>query len=359
MLNLSKKNHKERRLLKSQEIVSKCQKKLHNRSKFKIEIVDIEQIEDGVRVFAKAWKGKKQIGFGKDGSVEIERFNIYNPPILVGDDNGDLVSQWTDETTGELKERRFREDAEEALLQSIEHTLGVMKNIHLNSNIEKGKVGNTTSTFYPDAGSGGTTCDGVVFVDFTSTWSTSHDDNGTNATADNTATSFQIRADSGAGNYRLRRAIATFNTASIGAGDTVDSAVISWWASREGSDTGASMGIVQSSPASNGTIVAGDFDAFTVHQDTVSDSKTVQSLSTTAQYYDFTFTPAWVTKAGITRTGVRHSLDYNETVAHASPPGGTPIRFNLFFSDQSGTTQDPKLVVEHTTPVTRRVFNIS
>ena len=57
-----------------------------------IEIIgDIKEIDGGIELFAKAWKDGKQLGFGKDGSVEIERFRFFNPPFLVGDVNGDIV----------------------------------------------------------------------------------------------------------------------------------------------------------------------------------------------------------------------------------------------------------------------------
>src|SRR3989338_7388092 len=53
----------------------------------KIEIIgEVKAIEvngqHGVELFARAWRGTQQLGFGSDGSVEIERFRIFNPPIL-------------------------------------------------------------------------------------------------------------------------------------------------------------------------------------------------------------------------------------------------------------------------------------
>src|SRR3989344_2016473 len=49
------------------------------------EIQSVQKIEGGIEILARAWKDGKQLGFGKDGSVEIERFKIFNPPILVDD----------------------------------------------------------------------------------------------------------------------------------------------------------------------------------------------------------------------------------------------------------------------------------
>src|SRR3990167_4725754 len=60
----------------------------------KVEIQSLKAIEvngsHGVEIMARAWKGTKQLGF-VDGTVEIERFRIFNPPIVVDDPNGDII----------------------------------------------------------------------------------------------------------------------------------------------------------------------------------------------------------------------------------------------------------------------------
>ena len=52
---------------------------------YHIEVQSITQIPEGVRIFARAWQGSEPVGFGTDGSVEIERFNFINPPVMVPD----------------------------------------------------------------------------------------------------------------------------------------------------------------------------------------------------------------------------------------------------------------------------------
>src|SRR3990167_4451732 len=94
------------------------------------------------RQFKKVWKwtpGGKQVGFGKDGTVDIERFVFINPPILVSDPNGDIIREWTDDTTGELKQRKLRESPQEALLQSLAHTISVKKEKFGSERIVRGK----------------------------------------------------------------------------------------------------------------------------------------------------------------------------------------------------------------------------
>ena len=56
-----------------------------------IEIVKTNLIEGGIEVFARAWRDGNQIGFGADGSVDVERFKVFNPPILVLDEQGPLI----------------------------------------------------------------------------------------------------------------------------------------------------------------------------------------------------------------------------------------------------------------------------
>ena len=98
---LKNKSSKEKANIKGQEIA-----KIDFRGKdtsqeygVTLDIQSIKAIEGGVEILARAWKGNKQFGFGKNGSVEIERFKIYNPPILVPDSNGAIVRESTDGIT--------------------------------------------------------------------------------------------------------------------------------------------------------------------------------------------------------------------------------------------------------------------
>ena len=153
------KNISERKDIKAAAIANIDSIARTNREKYVIEVVAIEPIEGGVQAFVRAWqKNGTQIGFGEDGSVDIERFQIFNAPILVPDTRGSIVKQWGEmnEETGKVTHhtRALHEDPKEALLQVVEHTLEIMGNIHGPDNIEKDKVGNTISTFFSAAGDG-------------------------------------------------------------------------------------------------------------------------------------------------------------------------------------------------------------
>jgi len=93
-----------------------------SQSSLKIEVMRMKKRERGVEVFARAWDSNgNPIGFGKDGTVEIERFIIINPPILIDVKEGDhdVVREWLDEETGKRQKRFLKEDARQAILESL------------------------------------------------------------------------------------------------------------------------------------------------------------------------------------------------------------------------------------------------
>jgi len=105
MLNLTNKTAKEKAQLKSIEL-AKVKISKFKKGDFDIEIIgDIKEIEvngvNGIELFATAKKNGKPCGFGKDGSIDIERFRFFNPPILVDDKNGDIIEERTNPITKE------------------------------------------------------------------------------------------------------------------------------------------------------------------------------------------------------------------------------------------------------------------
>src|SRR3990167_7351815 len=104
---LENKTGKEKANIKGQEIAKQVVSVARTNVKssgadFDIEVVETKAIEGGVEVFARAWTPDgKQVGFGKDGSVDLERFVFINPPILVVDPLGDILHEWAE--TEDLK----------------------------------------------------------------------------------------------------------------------------------------------------------------------------------------------------------------------------------------------------------------
>lgn len=336
---LQNKTPHERATTKGKEIARVCKKGQYNRGKLRIEIVNTNPIEGGIEVFARAWKNGKQIGFGKDGSVDIERFRIFNPPVLVDDQNGDIVREWVDEDTGETKQRKLREDPQEALIQVIEHNLSVMKNVHSSERIEKGKRGNTTSTFYPEPG---VTVDGVI-LRIGSGWSDTRSGTGTNGPNFNVETNdnfFQRR------NSLLGRVILLFDTSSLGS-DNILSAILSQrlWMSSADTNSNALLVITTSNPASNNELVLSDFEIAKFGSTKLSNTQTILTSDTTEAWKDFTFNSSGISainQSGISKFAVRFEDDVDNT-----DPGSNTSRVIQRYSQTSGTSQDPKLVVEH------------
>lgn len=222
---LAGKSAKERASIKGKEIAKvNFRGEYAEKTGIKIEITDIKEIEGGVEIFARAWKNDKQLGFGKDGSVEIERFRIFNPPILVDDPNGNIIREWKDSVTGELKQRKLREDPAEAIRQVIADNAKLVGKE--DTNIIKGKIGNTTSTFYPDANPETTSVDGFVSTGNIdpSTWTTMRNHSGGSFSDSGVDDIIAfIRTSTSTNLWRQEyRAITGFDTSSIPDTDTID-----------------------------------------------------------------------------------------------------------------------------------------
>jgi len=305
--------------------------------------------QHGIEYFAKAWKNGKQVGFGKDGTVEIERFRVFNPRILVEDPNGDIERVITDVRGNPTGVRKLKEDLTEAVKRDLAHTISVTAQD--GNSIVKGKIGNTTSTFYSDAGTGGTTVDGEVAEDTPNlTWA------GIRGAAGDTAnnletTEFIPIIYSSVTTDRwvyLSRGIYTFDTSSISDTDDISSTTLSLYglSKEDNLIITPNVNVYSAAPASDNILVAGDFDSL----GTTAFSTAIEygNLSISG-YNDFSFNAtgiAAVSKAGITKLGVRNQ-NYDADNSAPTWASDTYSAFVHYMADQTGTTNDPKLVVVH------------
>src|SRR3989344_2217775 len=92
----------------------------------RIDIIDLDKIDRGIQVFAKAWRGDTQLGFGEDGSVEIERFRVFNPPVMVPDGTYRTVVEQVGPNSIEMEVANYKEDPAEAIRRAIAHTAHVV-----------------------------------------------------------------------------------------------------------------------------------------------------------------------------------------------------------------------------------------
>jgi len=316
-------------------------------------IVEVQQLENGLAIFARVFEKGKQIGFG-DGTVDIERFQIFNPPILVEDPSGDIVFDDLDIDGNKKGEIKFREDPVEALRQSLESIVDVMKNKFDDSRIIQGKRGNTTSTFYADTG------DAIVRKS-NSSWSTMRGSSSGDS-VQNLTTGYCAWEKEGSA-YNGYQPFQMFDTSAISSGDTISSATFSVYLNGDNEVADSQqMSICNSTQATWNSIGTGDFDQR--GGSTEGATRVSCPTGTTSGYLDFplnatglTFIarsgetiPGSASASGKTQLAIRWSSDLD----NSTPTGRTFMQIRT--GDYSGTSSDPKLVVEHAAPAANGNF---
>lgn len=328
----------------------------------RIEVTDIAKIirngEPILEIYARAWKNGKQVGFGPEGSIDIERFLFQNPPVMVYDDvNGNIIRQFTDHT-GQIKQKKLREDPLEAIQSSLAHTIHV--SCKENTIIIPGKIGHTTSTFYPDAGTGGTTVDGTIRGTANATWATIHDATDGASTQPTDAILLMVLTSLD-GTYLIYRGAYLFSTGTIGAINDITAATISFagTGTAEVNQTNTTLDLVQFTPSVANDLVTADYDLFgTTNMVT---SFNISSWDQTdGTYNNLTLNADGINiidkrTTELTKYGVRTGLDRSNT----APGTGEVNRIESYFADQAGTTSDPKLVVTHTSSSVKTINGLT
>lgn len=233
------------------------------------------------------------------------------------------------------------------------YPFNVLKLSHL-APMLTGEYGDTSTT-YPDPHPETTTVDGRI-TGQNAVWATAQ--GASSGTAqDDLGGPFTLTqsATTGGGDYSIIRGFWLFDTgADIGASDTIDDATFSLWITsvtnteNDGDDW---INVVQSSPASNTALVDDDYDQCGDAIDNPTEGATridLGSISTGA-YTDWTLNATgegWVGKGAgsITKLGTREGHD-----AIDSAITGTNDNIIVgYFAEQTGTANDPKLVVNYT-----------
>lgn len=367
MLNLTGKTAKERATIKGQAIAQINALPRTKRKDFDIEIIGINAIPNGVEVFAKAWDSNGQIGFSKDGTVDIERFVFINPPILVDDPAGTIIKDIKNQDGIIIGQRKLKEDIKEALLQSLEHTIKVSALSNPRGKIVSGKVGNTTSTFYPDADTETSSFDGYVLrggIDETFATIRNGAGTGTNDSTDLITT--QLRPSSTTDQYdNCIIGLMVFNTASIPDTDTVSAATLSMYGLSKASYLDADeVTIASATTASNTGASTSDY-ANSMGGTEYASARIAYASWDTAGYNDFSLNASGI--SAISLTGVS-KFSFHLGWLFDNSFGGTwrtnisnqATSVNSNAAEHTGTTQDPKLVVVHSavTSVVRNLMTL-
>lgn len=206
----------------------------------------------------------------------------------------------------------------------------------------------TISTFYPNPDAESTSVDGYVWRNSVDeTWSAIHDASaGTFAGDDLSALNVNL-STSGTSNQwdRMGRGFLLFDTSSITDNDVIDSATFS--IDGDGGTDGFNQSgcLVDSTPASNTSIVAGDYDQLgtTLYADCLD----LGSWSTSS-YNNFSLNAtglAAITTTGVTKFGWRLSSDRENSAPTWT--ANTDADASPHSADVAGTSVDPKLVIVH------------
>lgn len=347
--SLQGKTQKDKSRIKSEEIVKRVKSGTFTSGQYTIEIMGIPSVindgnSNGLQVYARAWKNGQQLGFGSDGTVEIERFRIFNPPILVRDPNGTTTRDWIelDGLAQIPRQTKYREDPEEALRQTLVHTVSVSAKD--GSNVIIGKIGNTTDTFYPDPGNPGTnSADGNLQQRNNATFAGAHDAaSASDVDFDGTSISYIFNFQSGG--YYIARGLYYFDTSSLPDGDTITSATFSLYytAANAGGANMSTSVVGLSGTSGTNSYAASDYSKFGTTKLASDIAGTSVTLNT---YTDFALNSDGlnnISKTSVSQFGNRESLDVANTANAASP-----TNLGASTADVSGTSQDPKLVVVH------------
>lgn len=214
---------------------------------------------------------------------------------------------------------------------------------------------NTTSTFYPDPDTETTSVDGYVGRNSVNeTFSTIH--NGAGTTSSDTGGIFISVAASTTSNQfeKILRGLEFFDTSSIPDTDTIDSATLSHYHNERATALDdANIAVVSGTAASDTALVNADYAVANFGSTEFITAYSIAGL-TLNTYKDNTLNAsglAAISKTGLTKFGVMLSWDL------ANSFGGTwssaaETYTGYRSADTAGTTQDPKLVVEHSAAAT-------
>lgn len=299
---------------------------------YTVQITQVDQIEGGVQIFARAWKNGKQLGFGSDGTVDIERFRMINSPILVADTLGNIVVTEKD-IDGTVSSKTYREDTLVSTQNQLVDTIRIVGKD--GANIVPGKIGHTTATVFGVAAALGT-IEGTNNASYT----TIHD----GATGQAAYTSgVNTQNEVFGGSYLIMRAPLIFDTSTVPSGSTVSSAVYSITPTGSTRSGDGSSATIVSFTGSASAITVNDFDK--TKWGTTSGGATAMSSLTSGAYRDITLNATgigYLTLGGTSKIGLRDSGDI---------AGNVPSGLGARLASSEGGGFPSKLVITYTAPV--------
>jgi len=251
---------------------------------FEIEIKSIDVIEEGYQILVAATDVQGEaVGFG-DGTVEIEKLRIINPPEYIPDGTFTEICPKGELECYQLENVTY--NPVEAMQQIVEDF--VTKNALDSEEVVQGKIGSTVTRVYAYQ-------DGNVANGEGTPWSQIHDATDGNAIDE---TDPVARAYNN-GAFAIYRGYSTFDTSSIGS-DTIATATLGayvttkWNADNDGNDF---ISVTDAEPASTTSWGTADYDKIgqTGAILEYADRKDITTDITTSSYLIFTFTATGTT----------------------------------------------------------------
>ncbi|NTW31491.1 MAG: hypothetical protein HGB12_02505 [Bacteroidetes bacterium] len=208
-----------------------------------------------------------------------------------------------------------------------------------------------TSTFYPDAHTESASTDACVGrFSVNETWATIRDGNGTTADVDLANSEIINVADATGTNWKhMRRAIYLFDTSTLPDDCSISNSTFSLFGSSKYDYYTESASLVSSNPSTNTAIIASDYGTFGTTK--FANDIAISAFSTSG-YNDWSMNSSGlssISKTGVTKLGVRTANEINTDTHPSSGTNGQGSRIEGYYSEQTGTDYDPKLVVNYTT----------
>lgn len=301
-------------------------------NEIEIEIVEVNTVDGGVEVFARAWKNGVQLGFGKDGTVDLERFRVFNPPMLVSDPLGDIPREITFQD-GTVHQRNLREDPAEAMIETIVHAANQVGKE--GTTIIPGSRGNTVTTFYPSYDAS------ISRLDTDTTWSACRDATSGLAVDDTSDYKYFTCEKRATNKFEIHRGYFVFDTSTIGSGQQVDSGTISLNFTGD-SSIYQTAGFVDFTSPDSGFTTA-EFDVVSGYTEVVTQ---ITPSAANGSYDTWTLNSTGI--GLVNMTGKSHyGLVWQYDISNTTPSTTNRNYRTWDMSEWTGTANDPKLVITH------------
>jgi len=259
----------------------------------------------GVEVYLQAWQGENQRGFGKTGTVDIERLTLINPSMGV-DGTVDPLKGVTADIARSVA--RFGKDG---------------------AGIIPGKIGRSSYTIGSEAGDGYTRKDDATFA----TCRTNDADS-----VDHEGTSRQIEASDVGADFRIQRCHFPFDTSSIGASETIDSATLTLSFGGITDTDSVDVDFLEGDMAASSTLAVGDHEPLSYTS--IADSIALSSTPGYQEDIPLTDTSIIAKGSGFTKITTAISRDTD----NSAPTGVNTI--TVSFVEQVSAGFRPSLFVE-------------